>query len=65
MECTQLEARARPQRRIEEHQGDRLAFELIAEADALVSRGLDEQRIEVLPCPILGIEEVLHRGSLR
>ena len=64
LERAQLETGAGAQRRIEEHQGDRLRpLQLVAELAALEGDRLREQRVELRAAPVLGIEEVLHGGQ--
>ena len=65
LEGAQLEAGAGAHGGVEEHQGDGLALERIAQPVLLVQRGLRQQRVEVTAGPVLGIEEVAkaHRGS--
>ncbi|MNV50586.1 hypothetical protein D3C71_1426040 [compost metagenome] len=66
LEGTQLEAGAGAHGRVEEHQGNRFALELVAQFVALEQRGLGQQGIQVGAAPVLGVQEVLqgHRSIL-
>ena len=59
LEGAELEAGARAQRRVEEHQRDRLALERVAQLVALEQRGLRQQRVELGAAPVLGVQEML------
>src|SRR5690606_22708395 len=62
LERAQFEAGAGAQRRVEEHQRDRLAPERIAGRALLETRGLREHRVEFGAGPVLGVEEVPGHG---
>ncbi|MNM45626.1 hypothetical protein D3C81_565520 [compost metagenome] len=61
LERPQLEAGAGAHGGVEEHQGDRLALEVIAQLVLLEQRRLREQRIEIGAAPVLGVQEMLQR----